>query len=119
MVKILLGTFEGRPKEEKQAFLDAPNDVGNTGLHWAALGGHLDTVKFLMEQGASGGLANDRNYVPLDLANFNGHSEVAAYFLGLSGKIEGDNQSGLSGATEGVDLDGGDEENEEVSGGSK
>jgi hypothetical protein len=71
-----------------------------------------------MEQGASGGLANDRNYVPLDLANFNGHGDVAAYFLGLSGKIEGDNQSGLSGATKGVDLDGGDEE-KEVPGGSK
>jgi uncharacterized protein len=77
-------------------------------LHWAALGGHLETVKFLVGEGASGGLANDRNYVPLDLANFNGHVEVAAYFLSLSGKMEGENQSGLNGAAEGVDLDGGE-----------
>ena len=77
------------------------------------MGGHLGTVEFLVQQGASGGLANDRNYVPLDLANFNGHGEVAAYFLSLSGKIEGENQSGLSGAAEGVDLDGGAEEKEE------
>lgn len=101
----LLEAFRDRPKEEKQAFIDDPNEHGNTGLHWAALGGHLDTVKLLMEHGASPALANERNYVPLDLANFNDKTEVAQYFLSLSGGLESSNQeSGLSSAVESVEL---------------
>jgi uncharacterized protein len=110
-VKKLVAYFDGRPKEEKQTYLDEANEHGNTGLHWAALGGHLDTVKFLLDQGASPALANERNYVPLDLANFNDKTEVAQYFLSFSGMLEDKNQeSGLSSAAEKVNLDEGEEE---------
>ncbi|KAH7318276.1 ankyrin repeat-containing YAR1 [Stachybotrys elegans] len=96
-VQKLVAYFEGRPKEEKQTYLDEANEHGNTGMHWAALGGHLETVKFLLDQGASPALANERNYVPLDLANFNDKAEVARYFLSFSGMLEDKNQeSGLS-----------------------
>jgi ankyrin repeat protein len=110
-VRKLLEYFAGRPKEEKQAFLDEPNEHGNTGLHWAALGGHLETVKLLMDQGASPALANERNYVPLDLANFNDHAEVAQYFLSSAGMLEDKNQEeGLNGAVASVEIeDEGDE----------
>ncbi|PHH87377.1 hypothetical protein CDD83_8964 [Cordyceps sp. RAO-2017] len=116
-VRTLLGYFQGRPKEERQTFIDEANEHGNTGLHWAALGGHLDTVKVLLEHGASPALANERNYVPLDLANFNDKAEVAAYFLSLSGGIESSNQEGgLSSAAESIELvDGGEEEGDEAS----
>lgn len=101
----LLEAFQGRPKEEKQAFVDDANEHGNTGLHWAALGGHLDTVKLLLEHGASPALANERNYVPLDLANFNDKTEVAQYFLSFSGGLErGNEESGLSSAVGSVEL---------------
>ncbi|CAG9951651.1 unnamed protein product [Clonostachys rosea f. rosea IK726] len=79
-------------------FLDEPNEHGNTGLHWAALGGHIDTVKYLVEQGASPALANERNYVPLDLAYFNQHEDIANYFLSFLPSLESKNEdSGLSG----------------------
>jgi len=99
----------------KQAFLDAPNEYGNTGLHWAALSGHLDVVKVLVEAGASVALANDKNYVPLDLASFNEKFDVVDYFLKQSEQLESKNEGdGLSGAVGGVsvEVEDGEEEKE-------
>lgn len=94
--------------------MDDANEHGNTGLHWAALGGHLDTIKLLMEQGASPALANERNYVPLDLAYFNEHNDVAQFFLASAGMLEEKNQeSGLNGAVESVKLEEGESGEEE------
>ncbi|KAM4066578.1 ankyrin repeats (many copies) domain-containing protein [Hirsutella rhossiliensis] len=115
-VRRLLDAFQGRPKEEKQAFIDEANEHGNTGLHWAALGGHLDAVKLLLEHGASPALANERNYVPLDLANFNDKTEVTQYFLSFSGGLESSNQeNGLSSAAESVELVDDEAQKDEIS----
>jgi uncharacterized protein len=105
--------FDDRPKDEKQAFLDDVNEHGNTGLHWAALGGHLEAVKFLVEQGALPALANERNYVPLDLANFNDKTAVADYFLSFLPDLEKKHEeSGLNGAMKSTDLDGDEKEDQ-------
>jgi hypothetical protein len=126
IVSHLLSHFTSRPKEERQAFLDAPNEYGNTGLHWAALGGHLAVVKLLVENGASVALANDKNYVPLDLASFGDKFEVVDYFLAQSGGLEEENaagEDGLNKSVEGVQLDDeekqGEEEEEEQKGKGK
>lgn len=114
-IKLILSHFSTRPKEEKQAFLDAGNEFGNTGLHWAAMGGFLDTVKLLLAEGASPALANDKNYVPLDLASFGEKFDVVDYFLAQSGGLEDENSAeGLKNAAGGVELDGGDEKEEDV-----
>ncbi|KAK2595063.1 ankyrin repeat-containing protein [Conoideocrella luteorostrata] len=114
-VRKLLQCFDGRPLEEKQAFIDEANEHGNTGLHWAALGGHLDAVKLLMEHGASPALANESNYVPLDLANLNDKREVAEYFLASAGMLENKNEeSGLANAAESIELTGDDEDKDEA-----
>ncbi|KAH6850709.1 ankyrin repeat-containing protein YAR1 [Chaetomium sp. MPI-CAGE-AT-0009] len=109
------------PPASKQAFLDAANDYGNTGLHWAALGGHLGVVRALVEQGASVALANDKNYVPLDLAGFGDKAEVVDYFLERSGMKGGGGgedgvEEGLVGGVEGMGVgeDGEDGEEEVV-----
>lgn len=105
IVRKLVQEFDSRPKEEKQTYLDDANEHGNTGLHWAALGGHLEIVKFLLDQGASPALANEQNWVPLDSAYFNDKTEVAQYFLSFSGGLEDKNQEdGLNGAVEAVEL---------------
>ncbi|PHH78356.1 hypothetical protein CDD82_3085 [Ophiocordyceps australis] len=109
-VRKILSVFESRPKEEKQMFLDAANEHGNTGLHWAALGGHLEVVKVLLEHGASPAIANEKNYVALDLALFNDKALVAEYFLSFSGQLEQKNEeAGLSSAGEMVQLCGQEE----------
>lgn len=106
IVKLLVEHFTERPKEEKQAFLDAPNEFGNTGLHWAALGGHLEVVKYLIAEGASPALANDKNYIPLDLASFGEKMNVVDYFLSQMDKMEnsGDGEEGLGNAAAAMDL---------------
>ncbi|KAF4995185.1 hypothetical protein FGRMN_5323 [Fusarium graminum] len=106
IVKQLIQYFDNRPKEQKQAFLDESNEAGNTGMHWAALGGHLDVIKLLLDQGASPALANEQNYVPLDLAYFNHKNDVAEFFLSTAKKLEEENQEegGLSAAVETVEI---------------
>ncbi|EXA41869.1 hypothetical protein FOVG_07303 [Fusarium oxysporum f. sp. pisi HDV247] len=115
IVRELIQYFDAQPKEQKQAFLDEANEAGNTGLHWAALGGHLDVIKLLLEQGASPVLANEQNYVPLDLAYFNHKNDVAEYFLSTAKKLEEKNQEegGLSAAVGSVEIEEGDETAEE------
>jgi ankyrin repeat protein len=109
IVQYLLEQFSSPSKDEKQAFLDSQNEYGNTGLHWAAMNGHLTVVKVLMEAGASPALANDKNYVPLDLAGLNDHVEVVDYFLAQSSKLEAKNDEGLAAAADAVEVEGGDD----------
>ena len=106
VIKVLVGHFTDRTKEEKQAYLDAANEFGNTGVHWAAMQGHLDVVKYLVAEGASPALANDKNYVPLDLASFNEKHDVVDYFLSQMEKMETGNgdEEGLENAAEGMEL---------------
>ncbi|KAG6019251.1 hypothetical protein E4U19_003224 [Claviceps sp. Clav32 group G5] len=114
-VRRLLQCFEGRPADETQTYLDEANEHGNTGLHWAALGGHLAIVKLLMEHGASPALANESNYVPLDLANLNEKRAVVEHFLASAGMLESKNgDSGLATAAESIELSGDDEQEAET-----
>lgn len=109
-VTLLLSHFAGRDDEdEKLAFLDAPNEFANTGLHWAALGGHLEVVKALVEAGAGVARENDKGQVPLDLAmeREGEGGKVVEFFLKQAGMREEENaEGGLSGGVEGVELDG-------------
>lgn len=61
-------------------------------------------VKFLVEQGAGVGVANDKGYIPLDLASFGEKMEVVDYFLAGMGDLEGANGEGLGSATEELEL---------------
>ena len=42
--------------------LNARNKAGNTPLHWAALNGHLATVRILLEHGADAGVLNNAGH---------------------------------------------------------
>ena len=65
----------------------------------------LEVIKLLLEHGATPAPANERNYVPLDLARFNDNEDVAQYFLSFAGMLEKNNEEeGLSAAAEGVDI---------------
>ncbi|KAJ8116953.1 hypothetical protein ONZ43_g4317 [Nemania bipapillata] len=88
------------------AYIDAQNAFGNTALHWACLGGHLDIVKLLLSRGASPTIGNDKDQIPLDLAAFNNHMHVVDYFLAQSKDIEGGNaqEGGLAKETQDLDV---------------
>ncbi|KAF3056569.1 Ankyrin repeat-containing protein P16F5.05c [Daldinia childiae] len=77
--------------ETEVPYINLQNSFGNTALHWACLGGHLDVVKLLLSRGASPTAANDKDQIPLDLAAFNNHMHVVDYFLSQSKDLEGDN----------------------------
>lgn len=97
IVTLLLSHFTPptpTPTPLKQTFLDAANEFGNTGLHWAAMGGHLEVVKVLLEAGASPALANDKNYIPLDLASFAEKMDVVDFFLAEVRELERENAEG-------------------------
>lgn len=118
----MLEQIQPAPKEPRQALLDAVNEYGNTALHWAAMNGHLSVVRLLVEEGgASPALANDKNYVALDLAGLNDKMAVVDYFLASAEKAEtreagegsGDKTAdGLSSAAAGIDLSEGDADEE-------
>ncbi|KAK0739430.1 ankyrin repeat-containing domain protein [Apiosordaria backusii] len=113
IIEYILSQFTSAPKEQKQAFLDATNEFGNTGLHWAALNGHLPVVKLLVDNGASVALANDKNYIPLDLASFGEKIDVVDYFLKEVREMEAKNgEEGLGEAMGDVKMDDEEEANE-------
>lgn len=104
------------------SYINASNAFGNAALHWACLGGHLDTVKLLLSRGASPTVANDKDQIPLDLAAFNNHMHVVEYFLSQTKDIETENaeQGGLQDATADVTMgDGDDDAGEESSTGGR
>lgn len=82
------------------------------------MNGHLAVVQLLVEEGgASPALANDKNYVALDLAGLNDKVAVVDYFLASAEKAEkaeeaaaskttngGEGSSSLSSATANLDL---------------
>ncbi|OTA81198.1 hypothetical protein M434DRAFT_401442 [Hypoxylon sp. CO27-5] len=134
-VTLILSYFPVPPKSSKAAaasteehssttgaeletpYINLQNSFGNTALHWACLGGHLDVVKLLLSRGASPTAANDKDQIPLDLAAFNNHMNVVEYFLSQSKDIEGDNakEGGLENATQDVQMeDQGDDGGEEA-----
>jgi ankyrin repeat protein len=65
-------------------------------------------VKLLMENGASPVLANDKEYVPLDLAAQNAKFDVVDYFFAQSAGKEGENDGGLTESAANVSIEDGE-----------
>jgi len=58
--------------------VNLPDSVGNTPLHWSALGGHVDCVKMLLDACPNLQLSpiNRQGETPVHLAAVRGHVEV-------------------------------------------
>lgn len=88
------------------ALLNAQNLAGNTALHWAALNGHLESVKVLLEEGSDPTIVNQRGHDAVYEAELNDKREVVEWVLkeggeGLEEGVSGD--VGESSAEENAD----------------
>jgi ankyrin repeat protein len=74
---------------DKQAALDARSPNGTTPIMMAVYGGHILTVKHLLDAGADATLKNDQGLTAIDFAKNAGREDIAeglAYRLGKAGK---------------------------------
>jgi uncharacterized protein len=90
------------------AILNAQNKAGNTALHWAALNGHLEAVKVLLEEGADPTITNQRGHDAVYEAELNDKKDVVEWVLKEGGEGL---ENGVAGGEEGEDV--GDEEMDE------
>lgn len=79
------------------AIINAQNQAGNTALHWAALNGHLEAVKVLLEHGGDPTIMNSRGHDAVYEAELNDKREVVEWVLKEGGEGL---EEGVSGKTE-------------------
>jgi ankyrin repeat protein len=87
------------------AILNAQNNSGNTALHWAALNGHLESVKKLLEHGADPTITNHKGHDPIYEAELNDKKEVVEWVLKEGGEGLEEGFGGEDGAGEQMDED--------------
>jgi ankyrin repeat protein len=63
----------------------ATDTSGRSGLHWAAIGGHVPEAERILAGGGTANLRDNGGKTPSDLAIENGHKEMA--YLLLTGKL--------------------------------
>jgi ankyrin repeat protein len=94
------------PLEKEKNTLEEGSNVkrtrrrdGKTCLHYSARNGHLDGVKFLVEeQGSSIDEISGDGTTPFHMACFGGHCEVAEFFIGQNVNVRAVNDWGCSAA---------------------
>ena len=59
-------------------------------LHWASYNGHIEVVKFLLEDGAKVDLpeSNENNQTSLHLSSIRGHADISEYLINHGAKID-------------------------------
>jgi ankyrin repeat protein len=91
------------------AIVNAQNKAGNTALHWAALNGHLESVKALLDNGADPTITNHRGHDAVYEAELNDKTEVVEWVLkeggeGLEEGVTGETGEGSSDANVDEDM---------------
>ena len=100
----------GPQNEVTLRILNAQNKAGNTALHWAALNGHLEAVKVLLEEGADPTITNQRGHDAVYEAELNDKTEVVEWVLKEGGEGLESGVAGEEGEPKGDEEMGDDEE---------
>lgn len=85
IIKLLFSFGSEKPAKE---LINAINDAGNTPLHWAALNGHLECVKLLIQAGADVTIINRAGHDAVFEAEINDKKEVVDWLLGAVEELE-------------------------------
>lgn len=94
VIKVLFSVSAEKPAPN---VINAVNDAGNTPLHWAALNGHLESVKLLIQSGADVTIINRAGHDAVFEAEINDKKEVVDWLLGAVEELEnGIGQTGES-----------------------
>jgi hypothetical protein len=103
LISIIQALAVPSPQNETQlAILNAQNGSGNTALHWAALNGHLECVKVLIDSGANPTITNAAGHDAVYEAELNDKKEVVEWVLKESEGL--DMGIGGEGSTEGENV---------------
>ncbi|KAF2456672.1 ankyrin repeat-containing domain protein, partial [Lineolata rhizophorae] len=83
------GGFDSHVHAARQrAFINRPNEAGNTALHWASLNGHIKAAQRLVAAGADATLKNAVGHDAVFEAELNGKSEVVGWLLAHAAGLE-------------------------------
>jgi hypothetical protein len=85
VIKLLFSVCGNKPAPE---LINAVNEAGNTPLHWAALNGHLESVKALIQSGADVTIINQAGHDAVFEAEINDKKEVVDWLLGAVEELE-------------------------------
>lgn len=66
---------------ECRAFIDLTDREENMAIHWAAKGGNLQCLQFLIDSGSLLDVLNANKYTPLMLSILKGHRHIAAFLI--------------------------------------
>jgi ankyrin repeat protein len=82
---LMIHSIDGNLEELKNVFytseMNCEDEDGWTALMYAANHGHIEIVRFLIEQGADRHGKTHSGWTAPQLARFNGHYEIAALFI--------------------------------------
>jgi len=81
---------------EDATSVNAVDADSRTPLHWAASGGHLDVVAYLLANGAQVDKTDDNGWTPLHIAVSSGHEEVVRELVGAGADVNGKNDKGIT-----------------------
>jgi uncharacterized protein len=88
VIKLVLPSGPDSGKATCSALINTVNDAGNTALHWAALNGHLECVKYLVQTGADVTIINQAGHDAVFEAEINDKKEVVDWLLGEVEELE-------------------------------
>lgn len=88
MIKLLLSYSADKVSTSASGLIKSVNDAGNTPLHWAALNGHLESVKLLIQSGADVTIINKAGHDAVFEAEINDKSAVVDWLLETVEELE-------------------------------
>ena len=87
-MKLIFSLDTDKASASASGLINAANDAGNTALHWAALNGHLECVKLLVEAGADVTIINRAGHDAVYEAEINDKGDVVDWLLGAVEELE-------------------------------